>query len=167
MSESNFNCYGVLWNKEFKFAGEFLRDINKNYCVKKIFELDISTYVYTFLKDIYPPELPEVYVKFKENCLNKINCKKVLVFTFDIPNPSFKFNSEEGQMYCLQSKNLKRNLRYKYIPVMNNYVEDNLSHFADNPYESKLVKSAIEKHKELLKDVTNDYLIEPEDEMGE
>lgn len=144
---NNFKCYGVLWNGTYTFANDFLKDINSIFTIENLYFLDIKDLTYEFVKQIYPELLPDEYAKYKANMLANHRCVKIIVFSFTVENPKYIYNPEELQEYCVQVKQLKTRLREKYIPLIQDYEHDILSHFADNEKESRLIKDALENNK--------------------
>lgn len=144
---NQFKCYGILWNGNYSFADDFLKDVNNAFKIESLYYLDINDLTYEFVKKIYPKLLPDEYAHYKADMLKNHECVKVIAFRFNIPFPVFKYNPEEYQNYCVQVKELKTNLRKKYIPKIQGYEHDILSHFADNEDESALIRKALVTNK--------------------
>ena len=157
---NKFICYGLLWNKDFSFASEFLETINKKFSINSIINLNVQDELYAFVKDIYPPLLPDEYAKFKSIMLRAHKMGDILIYNFTVENPIWKYSEEEEHYYCAQVKDLKNKLRETYVPRVKDYVHDILAHFADDDYESGLIINAMEKRKDKIVEVSYEEIQE-------
>ena len=142
-----FQCFGILWNDKYEFLKDFLKDVDSYFNIEKLYFLDINNSSYEIVKHVYPEMMPDEYAVYKADMLNRHNCSQVVVFSFCVDSPDYLYNSEEFQNYCVQVKNLKMFLREKYTSLIKDYEHDILAHFADNEYESSLVKNTLNNNK--------------------
>lgn len=137
-----FYSYCVIWNADYPIVAQFVKDLHKRAPIKAAKKIQITDFA-SFIKKVYPAQLPQKYMDEKANSLITRGAKSVWIIKIEISNPEFLYNKEQEHYYCLQAKTIKKDMREKYSKYIPNYTHGVLCHFTEDENENNLLKNAI------------------------
>lgn len=145
---------GIIWNKGYKLYKEILEDINIMQEVVIARSYNLSSEYEQFILDCYLGDeeaYQDGYIYDKIRSMSDEKLREIIVFAIKIENPTYKFNLENNNIQCEQTREIKKYIRNKYSLQIDGYFFDNLIHISDNDEETLKMLEVICKKREYVK----------------
>lgn len=140
---------GILWNMGTKYADEIISEISQSVKLLKVRKYDLKEIYDTFVIDCYKGDdeaFLDGYIYDKIKNMKNAGNNKIFLFIVQINNPTYKLNTENGIIQCVEIRNIKHKIREQYAKKIDGYFFDNLIHMTDNDEEYQRVSNVIENY---------------------